>query len=179
MLSSLLKKSQADVLIAEAGALDLSLVAEGNKQLSQVIWVAKIGSRHMDWNDVPAELTNSLEVSVWHELVDEKRDLAGLELPEWDPTTKTPSVSTVWRSSAGDGELVEYQPEVGQPRTLRRANANHGDRTWFLVPRACCMRFLATNVSARVTWSSRSTLCLGRTLFARSSLLCTPMPQWH
>ncbi|KAL4895991.1 hypothetical protein BDV59DRAFT_191282 [Aspergillus ambiguus] len=111
VLSSLLSNAQADTLIAEAGALDLSFVAKNNKQLSQVVWVAKLGSRHMDWNDVPEDVHGSLRVSVWHELVDEKKDLAGLDVPSWDPASKTPSVSTVWLSATGEGELVEYQPE--------------------------------------------------------------------
>ncbi|KAF9891263.1 hypothetical protein FE257_004827 [Aspergillus nanangensis] len=110
-LSTLLKKSEADVLIAEAGALDLSLVAKSNDQLSHVIWVAKLGSRHMDWNDVPADVQGRLGVSVWHELVDEKQDLEGLEVPSWEPNTPTPSVTTVWQSASGERELIEYQPE--------------------------------------------------------------------
>lgn len=111
VLSSLLHDAQADVLIAEAGALDLSFVAKNNEQLSEVIWVAKLGSRHMDWNDVPQDVQGRLSVTVWHELIDEKKDLAGLDVPSWDPTSSTPSVSTVWLSATGKGELVEYQPE--------------------------------------------------------------------
>ncbi|RAK98932.1 uncharacterized protein BO80DRAFT_427035 [Aspergillus ibericus CBS 121593] len=110
-LSTLLKESQAEALIAEAGALDLSLVAKGNDQLSQVIWVAKLGSRHMDWNDVPEDVKGTLEVGVWHELVEAKKDLAGLEVPTWDPSSPTPSVTTVWPSKSSAGEFVEYQPE--------------------------------------------------------------------
>ncbi|PYI06118.1 hypothetical protein BO78DRAFT_369699 [Aspergillus sclerotiicarbonarius CBS 121057] len=110
-LSTLLKESQAEALIGEAGALDLSLVAKGNDQLSQVIWVAKLGSRHMDWNDVPEDVKGTLEVGVWHELVEAKKDLAGLEVPSWDPTSPTPSVTTVWPSKSSAGEFVEYQPE--------------------------------------------------------------------
>ncbi|KAL4760241.1 uncharacterized protein BDW70DRAFT_68924 [Aspergillus foveolatus] len=105
-LSGLLQKAQADSLIAEAGALDLTLVTKDNKQLSHVIWVAKMGSRHMDWNDVPKEVEDHLDVAVWHELVDEKKDLAGLDIPEWDPSSKTPTLSTLW-----SGEFVEYGPE--------------------------------------------------------------------
>ena len=112
-LSSLLKESGAEALIAEAGALDLSLVAKGNDQLSQVIWVAKLGSRHMDWNDVPEDVKGTLEVGVWHELVEAKKDLAGLEVPSWDPSSPTPSVTTVWPSKSSAGEFIEYQPEVG------------------------------------------------------------------
>ncbi|KAL4917971.1 hypothetical protein BDW62DRAFT_201299 [Aspergillus aurantiobrunneus] len=106
-ISGLLQKSQADSLIAEAGALDLTLVAGKNKQLSHVIWVAKLGSRHMDWNDVPKEVEGRLDVGVWHEIVDEKKDLAGLEVPEWDPSSSTPTLSTVWSD-----EFVEYGPET-------------------------------------------------------------------
>ncbi|EAW12678.1 uncharacterized protein ACLA_011050 [Aspergillus clavatus NRRL 1] len=110
-LSILLEQAQAEVLIAEAGALDLSLVAKNNKQLSQVIWVAKIGSRHMDWNYVPEDVRGTLQVAVWHELVDEKKDLAGFNVPTWDPNSATPSVTTVWPSKSGDGDLIEYQPQ--------------------------------------------------------------------
>ncbi|KAL4883049.1 hypothetical protein BJY04DRAFT_185638 [Aspergillus karnatakaensis] len=105
-LSGLLQKAQADSLIAEAGSLDLTLVAGNNKQLSHVIWVAKLGSRHMDWNDVPKEVEGRLDVAVWHELVDEKKELAGLEIPEWDPNSPTPTLSTLW-----SGEFIEYGPK--------------------------------------------------------------------
>ncbi|RAH71786.1 uncharacterized protein BO66DRAFT_390634 [Aspergillus aculeatinus CBS 121060] len=110
-LSELLQKSQADSLIAEAGSLDLSFVAKDNKQLSQVIWVAKLGSRHMDWNDVPQDVKGTLEVTVWHELVEEKKELAWLEVPDYDPSTPTPSVTTVWPSKSSQGDFIEYQPE--------------------------------------------------------------------
>lgn len=103
---------QADVLIAEAGALDLSVVAKGNKQLSKAIWVAKIGSRHMDWNDVPEDVKGTLSVAVWHELVDENKDLAGFEVPSWDPKEPSPGVTTVWPSSLSEGQFIDFQPEV-------------------------------------------------------------------
>lgn len=115
-MSELLQKSQADALIAEAGSLDLSFVAKDNKQLSQVIWVAKLGSRHMDWNDVPQDVKGTLEVTVWHELVEEKKELAWLEVPDYDPSTPTPSVTTVWPSKSSQGDFIEYQPEVRSSR---------------------------------------------------------------
>jgi hypothetical protein len=111
VLSAHLEKSQADALIAEAGALDLSLVAKNNNQLSQVIWVAKIGSQHMDWNQVPGDVQGSLEVAVWHELVEEKKDLTGLDVPSWDPDSPAPSVTTVWPTKSQVGDFIEFQPE--------------------------------------------------------------------
>ncbi|KAA8647005.1 uncharacterized protein ATNIH1004_005688 [Aspergillus tanneri] len=110
-LSALLQKSQAEALIAEAGALDLSYVAKENKQLRRVIWVAKLGSRHMDWNDVSEDVKSSLEVKVWHELIEEKKNLAGLDVPSWDPSSPTPSLTTIWTSESGPGDFVEYKPE--------------------------------------------------------------------
>ncbi|KAL2010490.1 hypothetical protein VTN00DRAFT_6297 [Thermoascus crustaceus] len=106
-LSAYLQKAQAEVLIAEAGSVDLSVVTTGNKQLSHVVWVAKQGSRHMDWNEVPEGIGGSLEVAVWHELVKDKKDSVGSEVPASAPKSETPSVVTVWPSS---GEFIEYTP---------------------------------------------------------------------
>lgn len=107
-----MQKAQADALIAEAGAVDLSGVAKGNKQLTRVLWVAKLGSRHMDWNGVPEDVQDSLTVAVWHELVEEKQDLTGFEVPRWDPASPSPPLTTVWPSSSQVGEFIDYQPEV-------------------------------------------------------------------
>lgn len=113
VLTTHLQKVQAEALIAEAGALDLSTVAKGNKQISQVVWVAKLGSRHMDWNEVPPDVKGILTVTVWHELVDEKRDLAGLDVPTYDPKSPSPGVTTVWPSSSSEGKFIDFEPEVG------------------------------------------------------------------
>ncbi|KAJ5958733.1 uncharacterized protein N7479_005883 [Penicillium vulpinum] len=110
-LSAHLKHVQADVLIAEAGSLDLSLIVKGNKQLSLVLWVAKYGNRHMDWNEIPENGNDSLKVAVWHELVEEFKDLASSDVPQYDPKTETPAVSTVWPSSSESGQFIDFQPE--------------------------------------------------------------------
>ncbi|KAJ6002160.1 hypothetical protein N7522_007387 [Penicillium canescens] len=111
ILSAHLQQAKADVIIAEAGSIDLSLISKDNKQLSLALWVAKYGNRHMDWNEVPEDVKGSLSVAVWHELVEEHKDLAGYEVPEYDPKTTTPSVSTVWPSSSQSGQFIEFQPE--------------------------------------------------------------------
>ncbi|OJJ48432.1 hypothetical protein ASPZODRAFT_113308 [Penicilliopsis zonata CBS 506.65] len=111
ILSAHLQKIKADALIAEAGSLDLSVVAKGNDQLAHVLWVAKYGSRHMDWSHVPEELKNRLEVNVWHNLVEENRNIHGSDVPSYDPSTPTPSVTTVWPSGAALGDFVEYSPK--------------------------------------------------------------------
>ncbi|KAL1970880.1 hypothetical protein VTN77DRAFT_2714 [Rasamsonia byssochlamydoides] len=110
-LSNYLHKSQAQLLIAEAGAVDLAVVTKGNKQLNHVIWVAKQGSRHLDWNEVPAGIGGELEVSVWHELVKDKKHSVEAELPPLDPKSETPSITTLWPSTSGAGEFVDYTPQ--------------------------------------------------------------------
>lgn len=169
ILSAHLQKAQAEALIAEAGALDLSLVAKGNKQLSRVVWVAKLGSRHMDWNDVPEDVQGSLSVAVWHELVDERRDLAGFEVPSWDPASPAPEVTTVWPSSSDSGEFIDYQPQVSPLRLLSLV------LTWTRTCRPASARwvlpYLAISGSTRTIWSCRSIPSPGRTPCARSCLL--------
>lgn len=107
-----MQTAQADALIAEAGSLDLSVAAQGNKQLSHVVWVAKYGNRHMDWHGVPEGVDRDIKVDVWHELVEEKKDLAGLDLPEYDPKEQAPAINTVWPSSSQSGKFIDFQSEV-------------------------------------------------------------------
>lgn len=115
-LSAHLQHAQAEALIAEAGSLDLSLIASGNKQLSLVLWAANLGNRHMDWHEKPENVKSGFEVNVWHELVEEQKDLASLEVPEYDPTTPTPTVSTIWASSSQSGEFIEFEADVSPIR---------------------------------------------------------------
>ena len=109
-MSAHLRKAQAEVLIAEAGAVDLPTITKDNEQLKHAIWVAKQGSRHMDWNDVPDGIGGGLEVSVWHELVKDRKETVGAELPSFSHTTTTPPVTTLWND-----EFVEYTPQVSCP----------------------------------------------------------------
>lgn len=111
-LSAHLQHAKADALIAEAGSLDLSLITKGSKQLSLILWVAKYGNQHMDWHEVPEGAKGSLKVAVWHELVEEQKDIAGLEVPKYDPSTPSPAVSTVWPSSSQSGEFINFKSEV-------------------------------------------------------------------
>lgn len=108
-LGNYLKKVQAELLIAEAGAVDLTVVTSGNKQLKDVIWVAKEGSRHMDWNEVPAKLAGSVKVAVWHELVQEKKKLKDTEVPAYEPKSATPSIIAFWPTTE---EFIEYKIQV-------------------------------------------------------------------
>ncbi|KAJ6007546.1 hypothetical protein N7540_011522 [Penicillium herquei] len=110
-LSAHLQAAQADALIAEAGSVDLSVASKDNKQLSQVIWVAKEGNRHMDWHGVPDNVEGDMQVEVWHELVEEKKDLSGMDVPEYDPKEPAPGISTVWPSGSKSGKIIDFKSE--------------------------------------------------------------------
>lgn len=77
----LLQKSKADVLIAEAGSLPLEEVAQKHKSLKQVIWVVEKTSRHMDWTVIPKDIGGNVDVSVWHQLVQDHQDVTTADLP--------------------------------------------------------------------------------------------------
>lgn len=66
----------------------------------------------MDWHGVPEGVDRDIKVDVWHELVEEKKDLAGLDLPEYDPKEQAPAINTVWPSSSQSGKFIDFQSEV-------------------------------------------------------------------
>lgn len=66
----------------------------------------------MDWHEKPENVESGFEVNVWHELVEEHKDLASLEVPDYDPTTPTPAVNTVWPSSSQSGEFIDFKADV-------------------------------------------------------------------
>lgn len=126
LVSKFVKQSQAQLLIAEAGALDLTILTKGNKKLNHVIWVAPQGSRHMDWNDVPEGIGGDLEVSVWHELVKDKGDSVGSEVPQTDSKSPTSPIVTLWPATSPEsGEFVEYTPEVGHLHLVNLITGKH------------------------------------------------------
>lgn len=92
--------------------MSLPAVKKGNTYLNSVIWVAKHGSRHMDWNEVPEGIGGELEVAVWHEIIQDKKSSIGSDIPPPEPKSQTPSLVSLWSTSDDSGELVEYSPSV-------------------------------------------------------------------
>ncbi len=88
-----LKQVKPDFLIAEAGALEIDSVVAACSSLKHVIWVAKEGSRHMDWNVVPEGAGGKVEVVVWHELVDERKTLTSSDVLPVDKETSVKPLS--------------------------------------------------------------------------------------
>ncbi|KAK5166469.1 uncharacterized protein LTR77_008012 [Saxophila tyrrhenica] len=89
----LLKSTSADGLICAAGNLPLEDVAEQCQNLRLLTWVVEKTSRHMDWNGVPSFAEKRLQVSVWHDVVEENTSTAP-QLPSNDDVP-TPADITI------------------------------------------------------------------------------------
>jgi acyl-CoA synthetase (AMP-forming)/AMP-acid ligase II len=109
-LIELLIQTGADSLIAQAGSLPLDDVSKGVSGLRQVIWTVEKTSRHMDWNEVPEGIGGNLDVSVWHQLVQDQKS-ADSKLPS--DTAKAPGVVFLWQQGVRkSAEVVEFSQNV-------------------------------------------------------------------
>ena len=112
-LAQALSRSNASILIAAAGTLSLKDVLNFSSGLKQVIWVVEKTSRHMDWNEVPEGVGGNPEITVWHDIIEEKA--SGSDLPPETPDGVPPNIITVHRRSRSgieDLEIVEFTQKV-------------------------------------------------------------------
>lgn len=109
-LIELLVRTGADSLIAEAGSIPLADVTQGASSLRQVLWTVEKTSRHMDWNEVPEGIGGKLDVSVWHEIVQDQKN-GTAELPQ--NSGKPPNVIFLWQEGVSKSvEVVEFTQQV-------------------------------------------------------------------
>lgn len=107
----LLGSTDFDTLIAEAGSVSLETLLSSNKSIRRIIWVTKAGSKHLDWNEVPEGIGGKIDVTTWHDLVEEKKGTTP-QIPARDAANEPPSVYTFWPNKTGKYELVEYTQKV-------------------------------------------------------------------
>ena len=113
MLAESLRRAKPDVLIAEAGGLQISEVIKSCPSLAQVIWVARGGGRLMEWNEVPEGIGGRAGVSVWHELVDENKEDVRTELPANVAGETVPGITTFWPSEEDPvGDMTDFSQKV-------------------------------------------------------------------
>ncbi|KAK8229051.1 hypothetical protein HDK77DRAFT_283641 [Phyllosticta capitalensis] len=109
VVNSLLRKSGADVLVAAAGSIPLVDVAKGVPSLKQAIWVVEKTSRHVDWNEVPEGTGGKVEVSTWHELVQDNIGSASAEVPGHVDQGPAADLFFIWQAGVGaDGEIIQF-----------------------------------------------------------------------
>ncbi len=94
--------------------MPLADIVEQYPQLQHVVWVVQQGSRHLDWNEVPEGFGGKVGVSVWHELVEEKKHAdAADNLPYDGDGHPSAKVVTVWQKREDDiGEIIEFTQGV-------------------------------------------------------------------
>lgn len=110
-LVQLLVNTGADAVVAEAGSIPLADVIRGAPGLRQIIWTVEKTSRHMDWSEVPEGIGGKIDVSVWHELVQDQQSSVA-ELPS--NSAKPPGVVFLWQETVGkSAEIVEFTQQVG------------------------------------------------------------------
>ncbi|KAF2191833.1 hypothetical protein K469DRAFT_556422 [Zopfia rhizophila CBS 207.26] len=108
-LIELLIRTGADSLVAEAGSLPLADVSKGASSIRQVIWTVEKTSRHMDWNEVPEGIGGKVDVSVWHELVQDQKN-GKVELPQ--DSGKPANLVFLWQEGVGkSAEIVEFSQQ--------------------------------------------------------------------
>ncbi|KAF1847855.1 uncharacterized protein K460DRAFT_403172 [Cucurbitaria berberidis CBS 394.84] len=105
-LAELLVQTGADALVAEAGSFPLADVSRGAPALRQIIWTVEKTSRHMDWSEVPEGIGGKIDVSVWHQIVQDQTN-GTATLPS--DSNKAPNVVFLWQESgAKSAEIVEF-----------------------------------------------------------------------
>jgi acyl-CoA synthetase (AMP-forming)/AMP-acid ligase II len=118
-LIELLIRTGADSLVAQAGSVPLEAVNNGVSDLRQVIWTVEKTSRHMDWNEVPEGIGGKLDVSVWHQLVQDQRS-PDLQLPS--TTVTPPNVVFLWQHGIRkSADIVEFSQHVSTSVTVLRS----------------------------------------------------------
>lgn len=115
----MLSKVDADTLIAEAGSVALEQLLSKNKSIRRIIWVAKAGNKHLDWNEVPEGVGGKVDVTTWQDLIEEKKASASNEPLPLDKETKPLPIATFCHGKEDESELVEYSSEVRSSSTSR------------------------------------------------------------
>lgn len=92
--------------------MDLSVLLKGASSLKHAIWVAKEGSRHMDWTQLPDGIGSAIEVAEWHETVEDRKAPIFSSLPDTDPKIPPRPLVAFWPNLAGNGNFVEYSSGV-------------------------------------------------------------------
>jgi len=106
----LLRQTKADSLIAAAGSVPLAEISKAVPAIREVIWTVEKTSRHMDWNEVPEGIGGKVDVSVWHDLVQDQKS-RNTKLPE--DTSKAANLVFIWQEKPGaPAEVVEFTQGV-------------------------------------------------------------------
>ncbi|KIV92299.1 hypothetical protein PV10_06751 [Exophiala mesophila] len=108
VFKSLLSKTTADYLIADAGTIDLDDISSANKSIKNIIWVSKAAGQHIDWTE---KSPRGFSVTSWKALVDENKATTNSEVLPLDKDSQVPPVSIFTPISATSYDVVKYTSE--------------------------------------------------------------------
>ena len=112
VLTRLLSMASPDVLIAEAGSIDIPSTLLECPSLKHVIWVSRGDAQHMDFSEAPE--AGKIQVSTWHSVIKDRKATASSEVPPFDKeSTDTPRpLSMFWPLEGDHYNLTKYTSEV-------------------------------------------------------------------
>lgn len=99
-----------NVLVAEAGALNLDSSLPNCKSLKQVILVAKPDSKHMDWSSTP--MPKGVSVATWEDLISDSDATSEVPTVDHKDGSKPKPLGTFQLNTAGEMELSEFTSDV-------------------------------------------------------------------
>ncbi|KAK4105078.1 acetyl-CoA synthetase-like protein [Parathielavia hyrcaniae] len=106
---SMLRRSDADVVVTAPGSFPFNLVAQNYPSLRHLIWVADEGSQHMDWNEIPQGTGSSVSVTTWQDVLSEVSADLGNDLPPLGGQKDPSDVIIFWQSKPGqEEEMVQF-----------------------------------------------------------------------
>lgn len=67
----------------------------------------------MEWDEIPEGIGGRVGISVWHEIVDEKKGAVGAQLPANAQGEVVPGLTTFWATNEDPvGQMTEFSQKV-------------------------------------------------------------------
>lgn len=110
--TKLLSMASPDVLVAEAGSVDIASTLSDCPSLKHVMWVSRGDAQHMDFSEVPEG--GKVQVSTWHSVVADRKATTLSEAPPFDKDSQEvpQPLSMFWARENEQYDLVQYTSEV-------------------------------------------------------------------
>lgn len=106
-------EAKADVLLAPAGILSSQELLQYSPCLKRIIWVVEKTSRQMDWMQGPQSPGGSVQIDLWHDVVDTTGQATSSDPPSETAASRVPNVISLFPKNGGaDFSIMEYTQSV-------------------------------------------------------------------
>ena len=104
---------KADVLLAPAGILSSQELLRYSPSLKRIIWVVEKTSRQMDWMQGPQSPGGSVQIDLWHDVVETTGQATSSDPPSEPTGFRVPNVISLFPKNGGaDFSIMEYTQSV-------------------------------------------------------------------